>query len=150
MRFNVNGLELSSRQCQRSDREFVLGLYKKTLFRQVAEYHVPSVKMFDERFYADYKHKRILLRGKRRIGMYQVGEFEDKLVIKGLFISLSYQGKGIGACLMDHFEQLARKKSLNLELQVWDNNPAVGFYKKHGFRIMSKEGHKYRMLKDIS
>lgn len=150
MKFNVGGFEFRCRMCRRSDRDFVLGLYKKTLFRQVAEYHEPSVKLFDERFYSDYRQKRIIMRGKRRIGMYQLLKMDDKLMIKGLFLSPFYHGKGIGSVLMDQFERYARKKGLpSIQLHVWENNPAVGFYKKLGFSIEAKEEHKYRMVKEL-
>lgn len=70
--FFINKLEIKTRTCKKTDRNFVLDLYKKTLFKYVEVYHTPSIAMFDERFYKDYKERKILLRGKRRIGLFQI------------------------------------------------------------------------------
>lgn len=149
-KFNINGFEVFSRGCQLSDRDFLLTLYKNTIFKQVSKYYQPSIDMFDERFYADYKEKKILLRGKRRIGMFQLTERNKRLAITGLFLSKTYQGKGIAKYLMNYFEDLAKKNNYSeIELLVWDNNPAKDFYKKLGYKTESKKEHKYLMVKAI-
>ena len=151
MKFIINDLKISVRNCKLSYRKFVFGLVEKTLFPYVAKYYKPSVKMFDDRFVNDYKERKILLRGKRRIGFFQLIKEKDKLIINGLFLSPSYQDKGIGKHLMEYFEAIAKKeKLLKIELQVLDNNPAKSFYKKCGYKIISKKKHKYTMTKNIN
>ena len=34
-----------------------------------------------------------------------------------------------------------------VRLHVWENNPAVGFYRRNGYRIMATDGHKHLMEK---
>ncbi|PIZ95427.1 MAG: hypothetical protein COX80_04465 [Candidatus Magasanikbacteria bacterium CG_4_10_14_0_2_um_filter_33_14] len=150
MKWKIGSLEIHTRPCQKSDKDFVLGLIKKTLFSYVAKYYKPSVKMFDDRFAKDYKERKILLRGKRRIGFFQLKKVNKKLIINGLFLSPNYQGKGIGKFIMTYFEKFAHKNKLkNIELQVWDNNPAKDFYKKNGYKIVLRKNHKYTMSKEI-
>ena len=106
--------------------------------------------MFDERFYSDYKEKKILLRGLRRIGFFQLSERNNRLAITGLFLSEAYHGKGIATHLMDYFEEVARANSYSeIELLVWDNNPAKNFYEKLGYQIHSEKDHKYLMIKSL-
>ena len=149
-KFNINGFEVFCRTCKTTDRNFILNLFKKTIFNHISKYYNPNIKMFDERFYSDYKEKKIILRGSRRIGMFQLSERNNRLAITGLFLSESYQGKGIAKYLMNYFEEFANsKKYSEIELLVWDNNPAKNFYKKLGYKTKSKKDHKYLMVKSL-
>ena len=149
-KFNINGFEIICRTCRITDRNFILNLLKKTIFNYVSQYYNPSIEMFDERFYSDYKEKKIILRSSRRIGMFQLSERNRRLAVTGLFLSESYQGKGIAKYLMNYFEEVAKsKKYSEIELLVWENNPAKNFYKKLGYKIDSKKGHKYLMVKSL-
>ena len=150
-KFFINNIEIKKRTCQITDRKFVLDLLKKTLFHYVSKYYKPSVKLFDERFYQDYKERKILLRGTRRIGFFQIKKENQKLIINGLFVSPAYQSKGIGKYLMNYFEEITKQEKLKIiELQVWDNNPAKYFYKKCGYKVVSRKKHKYTMTKNIN
>ena len=62
-KFSINGFEVFCRTCKISDRDFILNLFKKTIFKYISKYYTPNIKIFDERFYSDYKEKKILLRG---------------------------------------------------------------------------------------
>ena len=149
-KFNINGFEILCRTCKTTDRNFILNLFQKTIFIYISKYYEPSIKMFDERFYSDYKEKKIILRGSRRIGMFQLSERNNRLAITGLFLSETYQGKGIAKYLMNYFEEVAKaNKYSEIELLVWDNNPAKNFYKKLGYKIDSKKDHKYLMVKSL-
>ncbi len=149
-KYNINGYEVHCRTCTISDRNFILTLFRKTIFKYISAYHKPTIKMFDERFYSDYKEKKILLRSSRRIGMFQLSERNNRLAVTGLFLSEKYQGKGIAKYLMSYFEDIARtKKYSEIELLVWDNNPAKTFYQKLGYKIDSERNHKYLMIKSL-
>jgi ribosomal protein S18 acetylase RimI-like enzyme len=149
-KFNIEGFEISCRTCKISDRTFILNLFKKTIFNYISKYNDLSIKMFDERFYSDYKEKKILLKDSRKIGMFQLSERNNRLAITGLFLSKTYQGKGIAKHLMNYFEEVAKIKNYSeIELLVWDNNPAKNFYKKIGYKIDSKKDHKYLMIKSL-
>jgi len=96
------------------------------------------------------KKRKILLRGSRRIGMFQLSERNNRLAIAGLFLLESYRGKGIAKHLMNYFEEVANSKSYSeIELLVWDDNPAKNFYKKLGYKTDSKKDHKYLMVKSL-
>lgn len=106
--------------------------------------------MFDERFKNDYMERTIIMRKSRRIGLFQLNKNKDQLQINGLLISPFYQSKGIGSHLMTYFEEVAKQENLKkIELSVWDNNPAVKFYKKNGYTITQKKSHKFTMIKKI-
>lgn len=73
-----------------------------------------------------------------------VCEYEGKVVgsiscsgdyIEGLFVLPEFWNKGIGSELLGRFTE--RGKELFLQVYA-DNRRAVGFYKKHGFKICGK------------
>lgn len=149
-KFNINNFEISCRTCKIEDRSFILNLFKDTIFNYISKYYNPSIEMFDKRFYSDYKEKKILLKKKRRIGLFQLSIRNNRLAITGLFLKENYQGKGIAKHLMNYFEKVAKdEKYLEIELLVWENNPAKKFYEKLGYKIESKKNHKYLMVKKI-
>jgi len=148
--FDINGYVVNSRTCLKSDKQFILNLFKDSIFIYVSEYYVPDINMFNNRFNSDYKERRILLIGKRRIGSFQLTEKDNSLYVTGLFLTKTYQGKGIAKYLMNYFETVAKNNNYSkIKLHVWNNNPARFFYKKLGYKIISKKNHKYLMQKEI-
>lgn len=146
MKFTINNYKITTRQCKKTDYDFIFGIVKKTIFPFVAKYYAPSKEMFDERFYKDYKEKIILCSGKREIGYYQLTPSKNILNITGIFLLPQYQGKGIGKYFMEYFETLGFN---GINLQVWENNPAYKFYKKLGYKVVAKKKHKYFMEKKL-
>ena len=63
-----------------------------------------------------------------------------------MFLKKEFRGKGIGYNLMKQFEN---KNIKTICLKVWDNNPAVQFYKKLGYKIVEEKDHKYLMEKSF-
>ncbi len=144
-------LGIITRKCKKSDHSFVFNLVKKTLWPYISKYIKPKKDKFDQGFFDDsrglgYKHIIILMKGKRRIGFYQITPKKDCLYIRRIFLSLAYQGKGIGKKFMHYFENLGYSK---LRLQVWENNPARIFYGKLGYVIINKEEHRLEMEKKL-
>lgn len=83
--------------------------------------------------------------------MFQLSARNNRLAITGLFLSESYQGRGIAKYLMSYFEEIAKAENYSeIELLVWDNNPAKDFYKKLGYKIDSEKDHKYLMVKSLN
>ena len=147
--FSNPSLNLTTRPCQKDDRDFILQIYKETLFKNIREYFEPNVDMFDARYYEDYDQKSILLHDGNEMGMYQSVPEEGILYIKGIFLKPEYHGKGIGKLLMLYFEELAIDLSIPIiRLHVWDNNPAKKFYEYLGYKIVSTEKHKHLMEKN--
>jgi ribosomal protein S18 acetylase RimI-like enzyme len=88
----------------------------------------------------------MLVKGKKRIGFYQLTPNGKTLEITRIFLTPSYQGKGIGTWYMRYFETLGYN---HLFLEVWDNNPACLFYKKLGYKKIKNKNHKILMEKRL-
>lgn len=144
-----NPFGITTKKCTKIDYSFVYGLTKKSLSPYTTKYTKINKKEFDEDFNRRYREILILLKNKKRIGFYHVSKdiYESAaLYIVRIFISPSYQKKGIGSFLMDYFETLGYKK---IRLQILSNNPAFHFYKKHGYKIIHKRQGKYLLEKTI-
>jgi len=137
---------LNERKCTKKDFDFIYKIIKESLFPYIAEYFKPSKKKFTEGFDKDYKSIKIILNDKRRIGFYQLTPEKNSLDITKIFFAKKYRGKGLGSEFMKKFENLGYSK---ITLQVWENNPAVKFYKKLGYKIIKKQIHKMHMEKKI-
>lgn len=138
--------EIKRRKCELNDYDFVISLIRETIFPLVSVYVKPDENIFKERFQKDYSERTILIFNEEPIGFCQLLQKDDKLEVKGIFLSKNYRGKGIGYNLMKEFETNGIK---TIGLHVWDNNPAVEFYKKLGYQIVEEKNHKYLMEKQI-
>ena len=138
-------MNIKIRKCKLSDYDFVIDLVRKTIFPLVSEYHAVDESIYKERFGIDFKERKILEINKRPIGFYQIKQNNNELEIKGLFLIDEYRNKGIGKDFMEEFEKTKGIKSL--VLKVWDNNKAVEFYKKLGYKIIEEKDHKFLMKK---
>jgi ribosomal protein S18 acetylase RimI-like enzyme len=136
-----------TRRCKKEDYGFVYRLNKKLLFPYIPKYARVTKKEFDENFYKKYKEIIILEKNRNKIGFFHISKDiyeKDALYLSSIFISPEYQKKGIGHFLMKYFETLGYSK---IKLQVWQKNPAFYFYKKLGYRVISKNKGKYLMEK---
>lgn len=74
--------------------------------------------------------------------------------LRGMAILGKYQGKGLGNCILNHGENLLKKKDTKI---IWCNarEVAVNFYKKCGYKITEKPfdikniGLHYIMFKNL-
>ncbi len=141
-------MNIKTKKCKLSDYDFVINLVRNTIFPLVSEYYEVDENIYKERFKTDFEERKILEIDKKPIGFYQIKQNSNELEIKGLFLIDEYRNKGIGKYLMEEFEKINGIKSL--VLKVWDNNKAVEFYKKLGYKTIEEKDHKFLMKKIIS
>lgn len=60
-----------------------------------------------------------------------------------IIVSERFQGRGIGQCLLEHLERLAKEsfRLENLHLEVYEGNPAVRLYRRMGYREFGSQSH---------
>jgi ribosomal protein S18 acetylase RimI-like enzyme len=141
-----NPLGLSARPCQPWDRDLVYRWVEETL-RPVVSAHVEWDKdRFRDDFAASWRRKRVVLRDGRPIGYLQLDRSaEDYLYLAGLILDPAVHGQGIGSWLLGYMERQAEGRPVRLH--VWENNPAVGFYRRYGYEVVEAEGPKFLMEK---
>ena len=136
----------TERKARQSDYRFFRDLVKNSLFHYIIQYGPFNFRYLRESFRRTKEDIRILMRGKRRIGLYQLTPKGASLEITRIFLAPSYRGKGIGTWYLRHFENLGYSR---LTLQVWENNPARHIYKNLGYKTIAIKDHKLHMEKLI-
>ena len=78
------------------------------------------------------------------IGMMGIQHKQEVDLIRHAYVKTSARNKGIGGLLLEHLRKNSNKPIL---IGTWaDASWAVGFYQKHGFRLVTKE-EKSELLK---
>lgn len=143
----LNPFALQSRPCQVSDRDFIYQLVKETLKPVVSAFYPWDESVFDENFSKSWQERVVILHQGRPAGYigYDAAP-TDHFYISGLFLKPAFQGRGWGKWLLNFMESLAQGQPLRLH--VWKNNPALTFYQRHGYRIISSEGPRLLLGKE--
>ena len=82
--------------------------------------------------------------GGNLVGVMGIQEVEDVTLIRHAYVRGSHQGRGIGALLLAHLRTLTDRPVL---IGTWaDAAWAIGFYRKHGFRLVTL-AEKVRLLR---
>ena len=141
-----NPFGLTSRPCQPSDRDFVYQLVKETLRPYISAFHPWDEALFDRRFADAWRDRVIILSEGRPVGYISYNNSAaDHFYISGLFLTPTVHGRGWGKWLLNYVEGLAQGRPTRLH--VLENNPAIGFYQRHGYQIAHTRGHKHLMTR---
>jgi GNAT superfamily N-acetyltransferase len=82
--------------------------------------------------------------GSTLLGIMGIQSVRDVTLIRHAYVSPSHQGKGIGGELLAF---LAKQATSYLLVGTWAAAGwAIGFYQRHGFRLVSAEDEKDRLL----
>lgn len=73
----------------------------------------------------------------RLVGVMGIQELRDVTLIRHAYVRTSVQGRGVGGKLLAHLRKLAKSPLL---IGTWAAAKwAIGFYEKHGFKLLSYE-----------
>lgn len=142
--------ELSLRQAQASDSEFVFTV-KKAAYRE----YVEQVWGWDNSYqrkrhnkeFASYDY-RIIQFCETDIGFLIKSCTPDTLKVNQIFILPEYQGKGIGSACMTRIIDDATRAQKSVTLQVLKVNArGVAFYQRLGFTIVGESSTHLQMEK---
>lgn len=143
-----NPFGLASRPCQPWDQELIYRLVEETMRPIISAHFEWDRGRFDRDLAASWRQKRIILLNGRPVGYIQFDRSaDDTLYIAGLILDPVVHGQGIGSWLLGHMERQAEGRPVRLH--VWENNPALAFYERHGYRILQSEGPKLLLEKRL-
>ncbi len=100
------------------------------------------------RFHADEYDPlitRIILYDHTQIGYYSVHVVGNILFINELYLTPTFQGKGIGGHVLQTLLQEADEHSYCAKLNVLKVNPARRLYERYGFSTIGEDAHFYHM-----
>jgi ribosomal protein S18 acetylase RimI-like enzyme len=129
----------------KKDKKWLFDLHKKTM-----KEYVEKIYGWDEhkeqKFFEDLSRisrYHIILENKKRVGAISYNQDDKVIMIFRIEILPEYQNKGIGACILDSFIDLAKRDKKIIELRVFKINPAQRLYLRKGFSIYKESDTHY-------
>jgi ribosomal protein S18 acetylase RimI-like enzyme len=91
---------------------------------------------------------RIIVLDGEEIGWVEFRQTGEELFLKQLYISPAYQRKGIGSQVMQLLEERSGTVK-SMALFVLRNNPALRFYRRHGFDVVRETHTTFVMRREM-
>ena len=98
---------------------------------------------FEQKFVVE--EVRIIAAGGDDAGYLQIAVDADHVVIKELHIDEAFQNRGIGTRVLRLLLAEARGIAKPMTVTVVKFNPALAFYQRAGFRIVSEQDQRFRL-----
>jgi ribosomal protein S18 acetylase RimI-like enzyme len=120
------------------DYDFALKLYVEAI-RPLAGAWIEWVDEVQEAQFASLwrpANTRIIALDGQDIGWVEFRQTGDEVFLKQLYISPRHQRRGIGSQVMRLLLEEQRGAAKSMALFVLKNNPALRFYRRHGFDIV--------------
>jgi GNAT superfamily N-acetyltransferase len=134
------------------DYSFALGLYAEAI-RPLASAWMKWVDADQEALFASLwrtHDTRIITLDDQNIGWVEFRQVEDELFLKQLYISPAYQRRGIGSRVMRLLLEERCRMANSMALFVLKNNPALRFYRRHGFQVVRETHTAFVMRRAIA
>lgn len=83
------------------------------------------------------------------VGYYTVDIGADNLFVSSIQVHKGHQNQGLGTAMMGRIEAIARSRGVGA-IELWvqiTNRPAIAFYRRRGYRTVSRQGNNYLMRK---
>jgi N-acetylglutamate synthase-like GNAT family acetyltransferase len=139
-------ITIAFRQAQQADISFLLALRKASMGEHLLAAGLNlSDQQHLERINEYFADSSIILIGQQPIGVIKLGLLPDKLHIRQLQISPSYQNKGIGGKVLSLVKEKAKQLNLPLTLNVLLANPVISLYLRHSFVVTRQNDLEYQM-----
>jgi len=121
------------------DCVFALNLYLKAI-KPLAIAWMEWIDQDQEAQFASlwrpYDSRIITLDGREDIGWVEFRQTGDEIFLKQLYISPEHRRRGIGSRVMRLLLEERRGVAKSMALFVLKNNPALRFYRRHGFDVV--------------
>jgi ribosomal protein S18 acetylase RimI-like enzyme len=121
-----------------ADYTFALNLYVQTI-KPLATAWMEWVNEDQEAQFASLwrpDDTKIITFNGQDVGWVEFRQAGDEVFLKQLYISPAYQRRGIGSQVMRLLLEERRGKAKSMALFLLKNNPALRFYRRHGFDIV--------------
>jgi ribosomal protein S18 acetylase RimI-like enzyme len=134
------------------DYAFALNLYIEAI-RPLASAWIEWVEADQEAQFASLwrpNDTRIIVLQGKEIGWVEFRATGDEIFLKQLYISPEHRRRGIGSRVMRLLLEERRGVAKSMALFVLKNNPALRFYRRHGFEVVRETPTRFVMRREIA
>lgn len=134
-----------------ADYSFALGLYVQTI-KPLATAWMAWMDHEQEAQFASLwrpKDTRIIVLDGQEIGWVEFRQTEDEVFLKQFYISPEHQRRGIGSQVLRLLLEERRGVAKSMALFVLKNNPALRFYRRHGFDVVRETPTRFVMRREM-
>lgn len=144
----ISGTEISLRPATPEDFDLTF-----TLKKEGAKKYIDKIWGWDEAEQIQFHTREfvvedieIILHKNQVAGMLDTDNQEDRLFLRGFYLTKKYQSKGIGRYVLEALKERAEKERKFVELEVFKKNPrAFRFYKRLGFNVIAESESHFRL-----
>jgi len=130
----IKNIKFKIRPCKNNDYRFCYNIAKRNMKPYLDKYWGGWIPKNFRNHFKD-SNVRIIQRLNKRIGYMDFEFKEDFLYINNIQISTTYRNKGLGSALINLLGNEAKKENIKkIRLKVFKDNPAIGLYKRIGFK----------------
>ena len=139
--------EITLRKSTENDRDFVDDLTRRAM-REYVESTWNKTEDREHYYVLNQFHQsttKIIQYNGGNIGHITVTYSKDRIILEGIHIVESFQGKGIGGRLIEQIIYEGNERQLPLELILLKVNPAKRLYERLGFCVYKEDVNRYYM-----
>lgn len=132
-----------------ADEAFLLALRKQTMTEHLSRVGLDlSDERHRQRLLANYADACVICVGNEDAGLLKAYRSDTAWVLMQIQLAPAWQGRGIGAAVIDELIGQARQDGLPVTLSVLKGNPARRLYERLGFVIVAETEHEYELRRD--
>lgn len=140
----TSGLRL--RPATPADEAFLLALRKQTMTEHLSRVGLDlGNEHHRQRLLANYADACVIYVADEAIGLCKAYRSETAWVLMQIQVAPAWQGRGVGADIIDALIAHAREEGLLVTLSVLKGNPARRLYERLGFRVVAEDEHEYAL-----
>ncbi|WP_262270470.1 GNAT family N-acetyltransferase [Microvirga yunnanensis] len=140
------------RPARPADYAFAFALYLETIKPYASAWTI-WVDEEQEILFSDLwrpDHTRVIVVDGKDVGWVEIRQTGDEIFLKQLYVAPAYQGRGIGTHVVQRLLDDWAETAASMALFVLKNNPAVRFYKRHGFKVVRQTHTTFVMRRAIT
>jgi ribosomal protein S18 acetylase RimI-like enzyme len=137
------------RPARPADQAFLLALRRQTMTEHLSRVGLDlSEERHLQRLLANYDDAHVICVGDEDAGLLKAYRTDTQWVLMQIQIAPAWQGRGIGAEVIETLIARAHEHGLPVTLSVLKGNPARRLYERLGFNVVAEGEHEFELCCD--
>lgn len=142
-------MHLEFRTARENDIDFLLELRLQTMDEHLRAMGIRfSRAEHRERVLFEFEHARVVMVDRIDVGMVKYLARDGALYLQQLQVLPAFQGKGVGAAVLERLLREADERAMPMALSVLKKNPALKLYERFGFEVVSEDDFEFHLRRE--